>query len=1003
MTEGAPATFTLTRQWNAENLAEYGTVVNLEVTGTGGFISGAVPASVTFAPAQTVLSVTIPTTGDAVDEADGAVTVRLVAVDAEAEAVESGYRIFDEVAPDGVNYGRATVAVSDDDERGVTVAPVALSFPEGSAGNSYTLVLDSQPTAAVTVEVTVPAGAELTVTPGARTFTPANWDRPQPVAVTPVADADAADDVVTLRHAVRGGDYGANRVTAAEVVVTITEAPLPELTIGNRRVSERAGAVEFEVELSAPIGLEVTVDYATVDGTAQAPADYAAASGTLTFPADSEDSRTIRVALADDREDEADEMFLVRLSGAVNATPAGVGPTAEATGTIVDDDVAVSFGQASYAVAEGESVAVTVKLSEAPGRQVEIPLTKQNQGGAVEDDDYSGVPASVTFGSADTEQSFTFTAVDDAEDDDGESVVLSFGAALPVGVLAGDPASATVAITDNDVTVSFGQASYAVAEGASVTVTVKLSGAPGRQVEIPLTKHNQGGAVEDDDYSGVPESVIFGSADTEQSFTITAVDDAEDDDGESVKLSFGATLPADVLAGDPASATVAITDGDVTVSFGQASYAVAEGASVTVTVKLSGAPGRQVEIPLTKENRGGAVEDDDYSGVPASVIFGSADTEQSFTVTAVDDAVDDDGESVKLSFGATLPADVLAGDPASATVAITDNDLTVSFGQADYTVTEGAGVTVTVKLSEAPGRQVVIPLTKQNQGGAVKENRGGAVEDDDYSGVPGSVTFGSANTEQTFTVTAVDDTVDDDGESVKLSGAPGRQVVIPRKRNEGGAVEDDYTGVAASGECSHDDGRACGRRRCGRPRGERGAELRRSAAGGCADDPASATVAITDNDLTVSFGQADYAVAEGASVAVTVKLSEAPGRQVVIPLTKQNRGGAVEDDYSGVPESVIFGSADTEQSFTVTAVDDAEDDDGESVVLGFGATLPADVLAGDPASATVAITDNDVTVSFGQADYAAEKENRGGAVVAEGDTERGSHSEAERSTWAPSR
>ena len=119
--------------------------------------------------------------------------------------------------------------------------------------------------------------------------------------------------------------------------------------------------------------------------------------------------------------------------------------------------------------------------------------------------------------------------------------------------------------------------------------------------------------------------------------------------------------------------------------------------------------------------------------------------------------------------------------------------------------------------------------------------------------------------------------------------------------------------------------------------------------------------------MTVSFGQANYAVAEGASVTVTVKLSGAPGRQVVIPLTKQNQGGAVEDDYTGVAASLTFGSADTEQSLTVTAVDDAEDDDGESVKLSFGATLPADVLAGDPASATVAIADGDVTVSFGAA------------------------------------
>ena len=65
-----------------------------------------------------------------------------------------------------------------------------------------------------------------------------------------------------------------------------------------------------------------------------------------------------------------------------------------------------------------------------------------------------------------------------------------------------------------------------------------------------------------------------------------------------------------------------------------------------------------------------------------------------------------------------------------------------------------------VTLSADPERTVVIPVTKTaNQGGATAE---------DYSGVPASVTFNSGQTSRTFTFTAAQDTVDDDGESVKL-------------------------------------------------------------------------------------------------------------------------------------------------------------------------------------------------------------------------------------------
>ena len=102
----------------------------------------------------------------------------------------------------------------------------------------------------------------------------------------------------------------------------------------------------------------------------------------------------------------------------------------------------MSFGAATYAVAEGSNVTVTVTLSAAAERTVTIPLTATNQAGTT-DSDYSGVPASVTFGAAETEKSFTFAAAADDVDDDGESVALAFGT-LPDGVIAGTTSVSTV-------------------------------------------------------------------------------------------------------------------------------------------------------------------------------------------------------------------------------------------------------------------------------------------------------------------------------------------------------------------------------------------------------------------------------------------------------------------------------------------------------------------------------------------------------------------------------
>ena len=121
-------------------------------------------------------------------------------------------------------------------------------------------------------------------------------------------------------------------------------------------------------------------------------------------------------------------------------------------------------------------------------------------------------------------------------------------------------------VTDDEgvpVEVSFGaESTYTVDEGDTVDVTVTLSRDPERTVVISITKTNQGGAV-NGDYRGVPSSVTFNSGgDREQTFTVTARPDDDNDDGESVKLTFG-TLPDAVTASGATETTIAITDDDV--------------------------------------------------------------------------------------------------------------------------------------------------------------------------------------------------------------------------------------------------------------------------------------------------------------------------------------------------------------------------------------------------------------------------------------------------------
>ena len=90
---------------------------------------------------------------------------------------------------------------------GVTVSTPALTVTEeDTAGDSYTVVLNSQPTATVTVTVAGHAGTDVTPSPTSLTFTPTNWGTAQTVTVTAGDDADTANDVGLADP--QRGEYG---------------------------------------------------------------------------------------------------------------------------------------------------------------------------------------------------------------------------------------------------------------------------------------------------------------------------------------------------------------------------------------------------------------------------------------------------------------------------------------------------------------------------------------------------------------------------------------------------------------------------------------------------------------------------------------------------------------------------------------------------------------------------------------------------------------------------
>ncbi|MFC1363576.1 MAG: hypothetical protein G8D61_07945 [gamma proteobacterium symbiont of Ctena orbiculata] len=106
-------------------------------------------------------------------------------------------------------------------------------------------------------------------------------------------------------------------------------------------VDENAGTITVNVIRSGGSAGDITVDYATSDGTALAAEDYQQASGTLTF-LDGETSQSFTVTILDDTVFEGDETLDLTLSNATGG--ASLGAQSAAGLTIVEDDPADGDG-----------------------------------------------------------------------------------------------------------------------------------------------------------------------------------------------------------------------------------------------------------------------------------------------------------------------------------------------------------------------------------------------------------------------------------------------------------------------------------------------------------------------------------------------------------------------------------------------------------------------------------------------------------------------------------
>lgn len=355
----------------------------------------------------------------------------------------------------------ATVNIADGDQ------PPRLQFsqappPVDETGQTVTVSVVRQNAAegAVTVDFatsdgTATAGADYVAQAG--TLSWASGDMaPKDIVVAITDDADFETPEETFFIALSNPTGQAVLGDPQSVEVTITdneEMPSVSFVDALVTVAEDQASVDLTVRRAGALSDNISVSFATEDGTATAGEDYVAATGNTVWEAGDGEDKTITIDLVGDEIFEGDlaESFTVVLSDAT----AGVGiDVARAQVDLTENDTTASLAFEGVGEEVLESIGtVTVSVQRMGSSQGEVSVAYQTvPGTAVPESDYTEAAGSLTWTDGDAApKAITIAIVDDdsVESPLEESFTVRLGATMG-GALAGANTEFTITINDDD-------------------------------------------------------------------------------------------------------------------------------------------------------------------------------------------------------------------------------------------------------------------------------------------------------------------------------------------------------------------------------------------------------------------------------------------------------------------------------------------------------------------------------------------------------------------------
>ena len=385
------------------------------------------------------------------------------------------------------------------------------------------------------------------------------------------ADSDRVDErdeglTVELYNLSVNASFAGGQQTLSDTGIILDDdgvGPNQSLLVSNPEIVEGDSGTQqalFEIDLSRPATTSFSVNYATVDVTAQAGQDYRAATGTLTFEP-GEQSATVAVTLLGDTTVEASEVFGLSLDAPGNVSFDAA--TFTGLATILDDDAGsgpvISLSPAATGESYSQYLRYVVTLSEPSAEPVTVSYATQ-LGSALDSDlRYSSTSSrnngSLTFEPGQISGSIFVEGDSDRDDERDEYVFLTLSSAENAVFAGGGERLSTVGFIRDDDGVGLNVALAGVptefeepAASRAVTVPVYLSQAQASGLIFDVVVSG-GTATQGDDYRLLDSEVSFAPGQTVGAVRLQLGADTAAEGPESIRLSYAAQ-PGQPFAGE---------------------------------------------------------------------------------------------------------------------------------------------------------------------------------------------------------------------------------------------------------------------------------------------------------------------------------------------------------------------------------------------------------------------------------------------------------------------